>query len=53
METECAIAEVIASENGEAAATVEEINMDVVSLTTANILEGEIMNPTQCKVSSV
>ncbi|XP_048763104.2 transcription factor E4F1-like [Ostrea edulis] len=51
METECAIAEVIASnENGEAAATVEEINMDVVTLSTDNILEGEIINPTQCKV---
>ena len=52
METECAIAEVIASnEEGEVGgAEVEEINMDVVSLTTDNILGEEIINPTQCKV---
>lgn len=53
METECAIAEVIASNEDEdvGGATVEEINMDVVTLSTDNILEEEMINPTtQCKV---
>lgn len=52
METECAIAEVIDSNEGEdvGGATVEEINMDVVTLSTDNILEEEMINPTQCKV---
>ncbi|XP_061191303.1 transcription factor E4F1-like [Saccostrea echinata] len=51
METECAVAEVIASnENGEVGVTVEEISMDGVTISTDNILEEEIINPTQCKV---
>lgn len=54
METECAIAEVIASNEDEdvGGATVEEINMDVVTLSTDNILEEEMINPTQCKVGT-